>query len=55
MLSRDQIERELKVIEEFDSKFLAETEHTLEEMTGFRLRQIRRQELLELARSLGDG
>ena len=55
MLSLDQIERELNAIDEFDEKFLSEADHTVEEIVGFRLRQIRKQELLDLAKYLRTG
>ena len=49
MLSLDQIQRELKAIEEFDMLFLAQTERgkeeTLEDALRFIIRQARKQEL----------
>jgi len=48
MLSLDQIERELKAIETFDRKLLAENCLTAEEMIGFKAREMRRRELLNL-------
>jgi len=53
MLSLDQIQRELKAIDEFDAVFLAERDHTLQDVVGFRERQNRRRELLELAKAQG--
>jgi len=52
MLSLDQIQRELKAIRDFDILFLAASEHCPEEIIGFKLRQLRKQELLGLAQSL---
>ena len=51
MLSPDQIQRELQAIEEFDRLFLANNEHRPEEVVGFELRKLRKQELLRLAQS----
>jgi hypothetical protein len=51
MLSLDQIEGELKAIRDFDILFLARREHHREEIVGFELRKLRKQELLELAKS----
>ena len=53
MMSLDQIHREIKALEEFDSEYLSHREHYPDEIVGFELRQIRRQELLELAKSQG--
>jgi hypothetical protein len=52
MLSLDQIQRELKAILDFDILFLAKSEHYPEEIVGFELRKLRKQELLGLAESL---
>ena len=56
MLSLDQIQRELKAIEEFDMLFLAETERgkeeTLEDALRFFIRQARKQELRWFQESL---
>ncbi|MGB9072904.1 MAG: hypothetical protein WCC22_09545 [Terriglobales bacterium] len=49
MLSLVQIQRELKAIREFDKLFVTEPEHTPEEIAGFQLRKLRKQELLMLA------
>jgi len=49
MLSMDQIQRELKAILNFDIVFLAWSEHHPEEIVGFELRKLRKQELLGLA------
>ena len=45
MLSLDQIQRELKAIEDFDFLFSAASEHRPEEIVGFELRRLREQEL----------
>lgn len=52
MLSADQIQLELQAIMEFDILFLAKSEHYPEEVVGFGLRRLRKQELLLLAESL---
>jgi hypothetical protein len=52
MLSLDQIQRELKAILDFDNLFLARGEHYPEEIVGFELRKLRKQELLGFAESL---
>jgi len=52
MLSLDQIRRELIAIHDFDALYLTATEHSPEETMGFTFRQLRRQELLDLAKSL---
>ena len=56
MLSLDQIQRELKAIEEFDMLFLAETERgkeeTLEDALRFFIRQARKQDLRWFQESL---
>jgi hypothetical protein len=52
MLSLDQIQRELKAILDFDNLFSAGSEHYPEEIVGFELRKLRKQELLGLAESL---
>ena len=52
MLSFDQIQRELRAILDFDNLFLAGSEHYPEEMDGFELRKLRKQELLGLAELL---
>jgi hypothetical protein len=49
MLSLDQIQRELRAIEDFDTLLLAASEHYPEEVIGFELRKLRKQELLGLA------
>jgi hypothetical protein len=45
MLSLDQIQRELRAIEDFDTLFLAASEYYSEEIVGFELRKLRKQEL----------
>jgi hypothetical protein len=52
MLTLDQVQRELKAILDFDVLFLATSEHYPEELVGFELRKLRKQELLGLARFL---
>lgn len=52
MLSMDQIRRELKAILNFDIIFLAGSEYYPEEIVGFELRKLRKQELLGLAASI---
>jgi hypothetical protein len=52
MLSLDQIQRERKAILDFDVLFLANSSQYSEEIVGFELRQLRKQELLGLAESL---
>jgi hypothetical protein len=52
VLSLDQIQRELKAILDFDVLFLAESRHYPEEIVGFEVRQLRKQELLGFAESL---
>ena len=52
MLSLDQIQRELRAIVDFDVLFLAANTHYPEEIDGFKFRQLRRQELLALAKSI---
>jgi hypothetical protein len=52
MLSLDQIQREFKAILDFDILFLAASEYYPEEIVGFKLRQLRKQELLEFAKSI---
>ena len=49
MLSLDQALRELKAILDFDDLFLAWSEHYAEEIIGFELRKLRKQELLGMA------
>jgi len=49
MLSLDQIQRELKAIQDFDILFLTSSEHFPEEVIGFELRKFRKQELIGLA------
>ncbi|MGA8541274.1 MAG: hypothetical protein WB566_17360 [Terriglobales bacterium] len=49
-MTLDQIERELKAIEQFDTQYLLEEEHTTMGMAEFRRRQERKRELLELAK-----
>jgi hypothetical protein len=49
MLKMEQIQRELKVILDFDDLFVCKSERYLEEKVGFELRKLRRQELLGLA------
>jgi len=49
MLSPDQIQRELQAIVEFDRLFLANNKHRTEEVVGFELRKLRKQELLRSA------
>jgi hypothetical protein len=49
MLSMDQIQRELKAILDFDILFLARSEHYSEEIVGFEMRKLRKQELRGLA------
>ena len=51
-LSVDQIQRELEAIAAFDNLFLARSEPCTDEIVGFELRKLRRQELLRLAESL---
>ena len=55
MLSLDQIQRELKAIEEFDILFLADAakgkEETLEQAIGFIMRQARKQELRDFLKA----
>jgi len=46
MLSLDQIQWELKAIQDFDVSFLAASEHYPEELVGFEVRKLRKQELL---------
>ncbi len=52
MLSLNQLLRELSAIEDFDTLFLAGSEHYPEEVIGFELRKFRKRELLALAESL---
>jgi hypothetical protein len=52
MLSLDQIQRELKAIQNFDILFSAATEHYSDEEIGFEMRKVRRLELLGLAELL---
>jgi hypothetical protein len=52
MLSLNQLLRELRAIEDFDTLFLAASEHYPEEVIGFELRKFRKRELLVLAESL---
>ena len=49
MLSLDQIQRELNAIFDFDILFWAAGEHYPEEIVGFEVRKLRKQELLGLA------
>lgn len=49
MLNLDQIRRELKAILDFDILFLAAGENHPEEIVGFEVRKLRKQELLGLA------
>jgi len=49
MLSLDQIQRELKAILCFDILFLAAGERCPEEIVGFEVRKLRKQELRGLA------
>lgn len=51
MMTLDEIKRELDAIAQFDNVYLLEEEHTAEGMAGFRSRQERRRELLDLAKS----
>ena len=51
MMTLDQIEQELKAIEQLDTLYLLEEEHTEIGMAEFRRRQERRRELLDLAQS----
>ena len=48
VLSRDQIERELKVIEKIDGIFLQEKDPSLLEIVGHEARQVRKGELLKM-------
>ncbi len=48
MLTLDQIARELKAIERFDTLYLLEEEHTAEAMIAFRARQMRKRELMKM-------
>ena len=52
MLNLDQIQRELRAIEDFDNVFLAASERRQEEVVGFLFRQLRKQELLRLEESI---
>jgi hypothetical protein len=52
MLNLDQIQRELRAIREFDILYFAKTEHYPEEILGFELRKLRKQELFRLAKQL---
>jgi hypothetical protein len=49
MLSLDQIQRELKAIMDFDILFVAWSEHYPDEIVGFEMRKLRKQELRGLA------
>jgi hypothetical protein len=49
MLSMDQIQRELKAIMDFDILFVAWSEHHPEEIVGFEMRKLRKEELRGLA------
>jgi hypothetical protein len=51
-MSLDQIQRELEAIAAFDNSFLARSEPCTDEIVGFELRKLRRQELLRLAESI---
>jgi hypothetical protein len=48
VLSRDQIERELKVIDKIDGIFLQEKDPSLLEIIGHEARQVRKRKLLEM-------
>lgn len=48
VLRKDQIERELRLIEEFDGRFLREKEHTRADLVGYGVRQLRRRELAKM-------
>ncbi|MGA7291794.1 MAG: hypothetical protein WBW85_04560 [Terriglobales bacterium] len=52
MLTFDQIRRELKAILDFDRLFLTTRAHYPEEQIGFELRELRKKELLGLAKLL---
>ena len=52
LLSLDQIQRELKAMLDFDILFLAASAYYPEEIVGFELRKLRKQELLGLAASI---
>jgi hypothetical protein len=52
MLSWNQIQQELKAIEEFDNLMLAEPSHTQEEFYGYVARCARKQELAQLLKAL---
>ena len=49
MLSMDQIQRELKAILDFDILFLSRSAHYPEEIVGFEMRKLRKEELRGLA------
>jgi hypothetical protein len=51
MLSLDQIQRELRAIDDFDRLFLAVNDHCPAEVIGFENRKLRKRELLMLAES----
>jgi hypothetical protein len=48
VLTRNQIERELKVIEKIDEMLLREKERTPLDRAGHEARQVRKQELLKM-------
>ena len=52
MLNLDQIQSELRAIEDFDAVFVAANRRYPEEVVGFAFRQLRKQELVRLAESM---
>jgi hypothetical protein len=54
VLSWDQIERELKAIEAFDRRLMAEPSCRLEDVVGYAVRLARRRELAKMAQRIAE-